>query len=104
MMKRPVLFLSIFVVAIVVLTFVHLAEAQKAGKVYLVGFLDFRLRPTTHPALISLRQGLRQLGYVEGQNLVIEYRSAKGKEERYSITRFCPAGGPQTEPSALTGC
>ncbi len=58
------------------------AEAQQAGKVYRVGFLDFRFRSTTNPTLIALRQGLRELGYVEGQNLVFEYRSAKGKRKR----------------------
>ncbi len=58
-------------------------EAQKSGKVYRIGFLDYRLRSTTtDPRLIALRQGLRELGYVEGQNLVFEYRSAKGKRER----------------------
>ncbi len=58
-------------------------EAQQAGKVYRVGFLDYRLRSTTtDPRLIALRQGLQELGYVEGQNLVLEYRSAKGKRER----------------------
>ncbi len=58
-------------------------EAQKAGKVYRIGFLDYRLRSTTtDPRLIALRQGLRELGYVEGQNLVLEYRSAKGKRGR----------------------
>ena len=52
-------------------------------KVYRIGFLDYRLRSTTtDPRLIALRQGLRELGYVEGQNLVLEYRSAKGKRER----------------------
>jgi putative ABC transport system substrate-binding protein len=58
-------------------------EAQQAGKVYRIGFLDFRLRSTTtDPRFIALRQGLRELGYVEGQNLVLEYRSAKGKRKR----------------------
>ncbi len=59
------------------------AEAQQTGKVYRIGFLDFRLRSTTtDPRFIALRQGLRELGYVEGQNLVLEYRSAKGKRKR----------------------
>ena len=59
------------------------AEAQQAGKIYRIGFLDYRLRSTTtDPRFIALRQGLRELGYVEGQNLVLEYRSAKSKRER----------------------
>ena len=59
------------------------AEAQQAGKVYRIGFLDLRLRSTTaDPRLVAFRQGLRELGYIEGQNLVFEYRSAKGKRKR----------------------
>ena len=47
------------------------AEAQQTGKVYRVGFLRFGSTP---PAFIEgFRQGLRELGYVEGQNIVIEY-------------------------------
>ncbi len=55
-------------------------EAQEAEKVYRIGFLDFRLRSTTtDPRFVAFRQGLSELGYVEGKNLVFEYRSAKGK-------------------------
>ncbi len=62
------------------------AEAQKAGKVYRIGILRSGSGPpTTSPFYIGLRQGLRELGYVEGQNLVIEYRSAKRKPERYPV-------------------
>ncbi len=61
-------------------------EAQKAGKVYRVGYLRFGTGgPTTSPAYMGLRQGLRELGYVEGQNLVLEYRSAERKRERRPI-------------------
>ena len=52
-------------------------EAQDAGKIYRVGFLRFGTGgPTTSPMYMGLRQGLRELGYVKGQNLVIEYRYA----------------------------
>jgi putative ABC transport system substrate-binding protein len=58
-------------------------EAQQAGKVYRVGLLRFGTGgPTTSRIYGRLRQGLRELGYVEGQNLVLEYRSAERKPER----------------------
>ena len=51
------------------------AEAQQAGKVYRIGMLE-RTSPGTNAAnLEAFRRGLRELGYVEGKNLVIEYRS-----------------------------
>jgi putative ABC transport system substrate-binding protein len=56
------------------------AEAQ-AGKVPRIGYLhpDLAANPHLHEAF---RQGLRDLGYVEGRNVVIEYRDAEGKPER----------------------
>ncbi len=62
------------------------AEAQKAGKVYRIGYLRSGSGPpTASPGYMGLRQGLRELGYVEGQNLVLEYRSANRKPERYPV-------------------
>ena len=57
------------------------AEAQQTGKVYRIGFLG---SPLAGAHLVdALRQGLRERGWVEGQNLVIESRSAEGKLERW---------------------
>jgi len=55
-------------------------EAQPAGKVYRIGYLSgaFRLGPREE----AFRQDLRDLTYVEGQNLVIEWRFAEGQEDR----------------------
>ena len=66
----------------------HLANAQQAKKVPRVGFLMAGSAPSpasarpTIPTVESFRQGLRELGYVEGKNIIVEYRSARGKFER----------------------
>lgn len=57
-----------------------LAGAQQAGKVPRVGYLEASAL-SAHP-LEAFRQGLRELGYVEGQTFTIEYRAAEGKPER----------------------
>jgi len=59
-------------------------EAQPPDKVHRIGVLE-RTSPTVNVAnLESFRQGLRALGYVEGKNLVIEYRSAEGRDDRFA--------------------
>jgi putative tryptophan/tyrosine transport system substrate-binding protein len=67
----------------------HTNRAQQAGKVYRVGwfFSSVPLTEMTGPDPIdsvgrAFVRGLRELGYVEGQNLVLERRSAEGKFER----------------------
>ncbi|HEX6077995.1 MAG TPA: ABC transporter substrate-binding protein, partial [Methylomirabilota bacterium] len=58
-------------------------EAQEAGKVYRVGFLGNSTAALEANLVGSFREGLRDLGYVEGRNVVIEYRWADGKYERF---------------------
>jgi putative ABC transport system substrate-binding protein len=57
-------------------------RAQQAAKVARIGYLSASLASNPHHHE-AFRQGLRNLGYVEGRNLVIEYRDAEGKVERH---------------------
>src|SRR2546430_8649815 len=59
------------------------AAAQQPTKVYRIGRLSPGTPPSqSSPSMEAFRQGLRDLGYVEGQNLVIEWRLAEGRDER----------------------
>jgi putative tryptophan/tyrosine transport system substrate-binding protein len=57
------------------------AEAQQVGKIAQIGYLAPNLAASRHLPE-AFRQGLRNLGYVEGRNVVIEYRDAEGTFER----------------------
>jgi putative ABC transport system substrate-binding protein len=57
------------------------AEAQQAGKVPRIGFLYYG-SPGPSPELDAFRQGLRELGCIEGQNIAIDVRFASGRVER----------------------
>jgi putative tryptophan/tyrosine transport system substrate-binding protein len=75
-----------FVAVLLVLGFLVapvVAEAQTTGKVYRIGVLEVVPVASNATNLGSLRQGLRELGYVEAQNFVIEYRSADGRAGRF---------------------
>jgi len=58
------------------------AKAQQAGKVYRIGYLSASSGTSNPRILEAFRQGLRELGWVEGQNIVIEYRWAEGRFDR----------------------
>jgi putative tryptophan/tyrosine transport system substrate-binding protein len=60
------------------------ARAQQTGKVYRIGMLEVSSAVLNAANLDAFRQGLRELGYVEGQNLIIEYRSSDGRAERFA--------------------
>jgi putative ABC transport system substrate-binding protein len=57
------------------------ARAQQAVKVFRVGFLHFGHASTWENRVEALRRGLRDLGYIEGTNVVIEFRSAETMEQ-----------------------
>jgi len=75
--------IAIALIAIVLFGYTQLAEAQQPGKVPRIGYLASR-RDRASPSAEALRQGLRVLSYVEGQNIAIEYRSAEGNLDRLS--------------------
>jgi putative ABC transport system substrate-binding protein len=60
------------------------AEAHSAARVFRIGVLGAYppTEPASAPIFEALRQGLRELGYVEGTNLVVEGRYSDGKAER----------------------
>jgi putative ABC transport system substrate-binding protein len=60
------------------------AQAQQPKKIPRIGYLALSATPTDPRRANALRQGLRQLGYVEGKDIVIEYRYAEGKRDRLS--------------------
>jgi len=59
------------------------AEAQQADKMARIGYLAFNLAAGDPRIREAFLQGLRDLGYVEGRNLLIEYRDAAGKTDRF---------------------
>src|SRR5947208_15471085 len=80
MIKKTVVALAGALVLVLVLA--HLAEAQQPKKVPRIGFLA-ATSPLVEAARIeAFRQGLRELGYVEGKNIVIDWRWAEGKFDR----------------------
>ena len=58
------------------------ADAQPTGKVYRIGFILTAAANETGHLLKALNEGLRELGYVEGRNVVFERRYAEGRQER----------------------
>ena len=67
------------VVAVLILAAPLAIEAQQAGKVYRIGVLEVAGVASTAANLSAFRQGLAELGYVEGQNFVIGWRSSLAK-------------------------
>ena len=76
---------QIMILAFLVQLFIGfvIAHAQQPGKVPRIGLLYASASGNSH-RVEAFRQGLRELGYVEGKNIIIEYRYADGKRDRFS--------------------
>jgi ABC-type uncharacterized transport system substrate-binding protein len=59
------------------------SEAQKAGKVPRVGYLSLVSAEADQGRVAAFQQGLRELGYVDGKNILVEQRYAAGRVERF---------------------
>ena len=70
------------IIATAILTVGNLAEAQQPTKVPRIGYLSASSAAEALPRTEAFRQGLHELGYVEGKNLVIDFRYADGKFDR----------------------
>ena len=73
---------SPILVAAMLLAVAVSAEAQRAAKVYRIGLLSARSPSSESTRADAFRQGLSELGYVEGKNIILDYRYAEGKFER----------------------
>jgi putative tryptophan/tyrosine transport system substrate-binding protein len=73
---------SSILVAVVLLAVAVIAEAQQAKKVHRIGYLSNTDSATESARSEGIRLALRDLGYIEGQNIAIEYRYSEGKRER----------------------
>jgi putative tryptophan/tyrosine transport system substrate-binding protein len=73
---------SLLMIAIALCSAPSVSSAQQASKVYRIGFLSYQGCPIPPNSMGPFRQGLRELGYVEGQNIIIECRGAPGAADR----------------------
>jgi putative ABC transport system substrate-binding protein len=77
-MKRKTL---VWLLAISLLATIPLAQAQEPAKVPRIGYVG---PATTDPRTASFRQGLRDLGYMEEKNILVEYRYVGGRLDRFA--------------------
>ena len=77
--------LGLSVIVFVLVVIVGLAQAQQPAQVPRIGFLTGGSHSTYPVRNEAFRQALRELGYVEGKNIVIEWRAAEGKRGRLPV-------------------
>ena len=74
----------VYLLPTLILATLHFAEAQQPEKIPRIGFLAARSPSSFSSQTEAFRQGLRELGHVEGENISIEYRYAEGNTDRFA--------------------
>ena len=69
----------VYALPALILATIHLAEAQQAGKIFRIGFLDQSTASGSAVIVDAFRQELSKLGWIEGKNITIEYRFGESK-------------------------
>ncbi len=104
------MWLSRWLVVLIVMAFCFPAEAQQPKKVPRIGYLS--IASSSDIRSEAFRQGLRDLGYIEGQNIGVESRWADGRDDRVTelaaelvrlnVDIIVAAGGTQTAVATKT--
>src|SRR5215469_11363953 len=82
-MKSIIRTISVCLLIAALLPTVSIAEAQQPTKVARIGYLSPNDPATESNRAEGIRLALRELGYIEGQNIATEYRYVEGKIDRY---------------------
>jgi putative ABC transport system substrate-binding protein len=83
-MRRPII-ICIIPLALALLAAPLAAEGQQAGRTVTIGYLGNSSPSLESNVVEAFREGLRQLGYVEGRNLIIKFEWAEGQQERHPV-------------------
>jgi putative ABC transport system substrate-binding protein len=73
----------LWLIAVLLVSLAHLAEAQQPKKMARIGYLSAYSGPP-QVSLLALKEGLSELGWIEGKNITFEYRYGGGHGEKYS--------------------
>ncbi len=75
--------ITVVIFALLVFFAVQVADAQQLPKLPKIGVMDSRSAALSSDRVKALKEGLRELGYKEGENITFEYRSAEGDQKRF---------------------
>jgi putative ABC transport system substrate-binding protein len=73
---------NVITISVFIFTCLQLAEAQQSRKLSRVGYVSSTGTATSDTSFASLRDGLRDLGHIDGKNILFEYRGAEGEPHR----------------------